>query len=132
MMTIPPTVERSIRAYSSRRLKLCASAMCTFSRRLLHASHWRFPLALAHSEFLGSRAHIPARIQTYRLLTHIIDKGANMVMATKMPYCVAGVFSQVGLLMRMIETTMLAAGVSYYTPQGQRCLPDLYNSSLDR
>lgn len=43
-----------------------------------------------------------------RFPTNIIESGANRVMATKIPYCVPGVFSNEGLLTRIIETTMFA------------------------
>lgn len=47
-------------------------------------------------------------IRFARLPIQIIDNGAKSVMATNIPYWVAGVLINSGLLTRMIDTTIFA------------------------
>jgi len=47
-------------------------------------------------------------IRLARFPMQIIVNGAKRVIATKIPYCVAGVLTNPGLLTRMMETTIFA------------------------
>ena len=47
-------------------------------------------------------------IRLARFPMQIIVNGAKRVMATKIPYCVAGVLTNPGLLTKMMETTIFA------------------------
>jgi hypothetical protein len=47
-------------------------------------------------------------IRLARFPMQIIVKGAKRVMATKIPYCVAGVLTKPGLLTKIMETTIFA------------------------
>lgn len=87
MMTIAPTVETVMKPYSRRRLNL----------------------AYQYCPSILSRLQRQDTSGTHLLLTQIMESGANMVIATKIPYCVAGVFTKLGLLISMMETTMFAA-----------------------